>query len=118
MWPLVRIGFIGAAVPVTVTIVALLTADRVQVGKRVHGALVIISAVALWAPLFTNGLSRLEADQFAQAFAQFLLAVQSLEMIRPRADADTNYLPGLGAITLLCWCCHPRSSLAIGRSCR
>ncbi len=53
----------------------------------------------LMGPLFKSGFSYIDATAFAQAFAQFLLAVQALEMVRHRSAMDINYLPGLGAIT-------------------
>ncbi len=90
---------IGILVPLVLISLSVLMRSQVQMGKRLHTTLVVISAIALWGPLFKSGLLLIDANAFAQAFAQFLLAVQSLELVRQRSDMDTNYLPGLGAIT-------------------
>ena len=101
----IGLGSTGLHVWGTVTILALscinqLVRRKVELRAGVHTTLLVL----LGGYYFVAGISRLGGPQsllhvFA-CFSQYLLLAQALELLRTR-NSSTNYLPGLGTLSVL-----------------
>ena len=71
-----------------------------QPSGRTHADLLVLAGICF----FLAGVIRLTSDysvlSLFRLFAQYLLLVQAFELMRIRSGLDTNYLPGLAALTI------------------
>ncbi|MEC8556529.1 MAG: hypothetical protein VXZ82_16085 [Planctomycetota bacterium] len=71
-----------------------------QPSGRTHADLLVLAGICF----FLAGVIRLTSDysvlSLFRLFAQYLLLVQAFDLMRIRSGLDTNYLPGLAALTI------------------
>ncbi|MCA9213665.1 MAG: hypothetical protein KDB27_11395, partial [Planctomycetales bacterium] len=93
-----QVSRVGAVAVWLIVLLAAVARFKIRIGRRVHG----IGLVAFGLLFFSTHAADYESTHLAVCpmIAEFLLFIQACELLRVKRTPSSNFLPGLGTLTL------------------